>query len=226
MWQSRCGRVRLLDVTPSAQTPVAPSSPVSRSAQIALAACVVLLLALLAYRGYGHRLATRPTETVSVRFDLNHVERSDLEQIPGVGPKLAQAIVEHRGEKGHFQTLDQLRDVKGFGPATFDKVRPFLRVEPIPTPQSELDPIPVLERKKPEPAPVRMANSRKLQTGDPPINVNIASLGQLQQLPDVGAVTAQSIIAARPIKSLSDLDRVKGIGTKRLEKLKLFVKFE
>ncbi len=187
---------------------------------------MVLLLALLAYRGYGHRLATRPTETVSVRFDLNHVERSDLEQIPGVGPKLAQAIVEHRGEKGHFQTLDQLRDVKGFGPATFDKVRPFLRVEPIPTPQSELDPIPVLERKKPEPAPVRMANSRKLQTGDPPINVNIASLGQLQQLPDVGAVTAQSIIAARPIKSLSDLDRVKGIGTKRLEKLKLFVKFE
>ena len=71
-----------------------------------------------------------------------------------------------------------------------------------------------------------MANSRKLQTGDPPINVNIASLGQLQQLPDVGAVTAQSIIAARPIKSLSDLDRVKGIGTKRLEKLKLFVTFE
>ena len=178
---------------------------------------MVLLLALLAYRGYGHKLGTRPTETVSVRFDLNRAERSDFEQIPGVGPKLAQAIVEHRGEKGHFRSLDQLRDVKGVGPATFDKVRPFLRVEPVPTVSSELDPIPVLERKKPEPAPVRSSNSRKLQPGDSPINVNIASLEQLLQLPDVGAVTAQSIIAARPIKSLSDLDRVKGIGTKRLE---------
>ena len=187
---------------------------------------MVLLLALLAYRGYGHKLATRPTETVSVRFDLNRAERSDFEQIPGVGPKLAQAIVEHRGEKGHFRSLDQLHDVKGVGPATFDKVRPFLRVDPVPTASSELDPIPVLERKKPEPAPVRSSNSRKLQPGDSPINVNIASLEQLLQLPDVGAVTAQSIIAARPIKSLSDLDRVKGIGTKRLEKLRPFVKFE
>ena len=187
----------------------------------------MLLLALLAYRGYGQKLSTRPTETVSVRFDLNRAERSDFEQIPGVGPKLAQAIVEHRGEKGHFRSLDQLRDVKGVGPATFDKVRPFLRVEPIPTPQSEFDPVPVLERKKPsEPAPVRMSNSRKLQPGDPPINVNVASIEQLLQLPDVGSVTAQSLIAARPIKSLSDLDRVKGIGTKRLEKLRPFVKFE
>jgi|SRR6266540_2734462 len=210
----------------------AAGSPVSRSAQIALAVCVVLLLGLLAYRGYGNRLGTRPTETVSVRFDLNRADRSDLEQIPGVGPKLAQAIVDHRGEKGHFQSLEQLRDVKGVGPATFDKVRPYLRVEPVPTATpSELDPVPILERKKaPEPekksAPGRPTGSRKLQPGDPPINVNTATVEQLLQLPDVGPVTAQAIIAARPIKSVADLDRVKGIGPKKLDKMRPFVKVE
>lgn len=213
---------------PAKNTPVvnAPGSP--RSAQIALAVCVCFLLGLLAYRGYGNRLGTRPTETVSVRFDLNRADRSDLEQIPGVGPKLAQAIVEHRGEKGHFQSLEQLRDVKGVGPATFDKVRPYLRVDPVPVaPQTELDPVPILERKKTEPSsPARPANSRKLQSGDPPINVNTASLDQLQQLPDVGPVTAQAIVAARPIKSVNDLDRVKGIGAKKLDKMRPFVRVQ
>lgn len=200
------------------------SSRLPRSAQFALALGVALFLALLLYRGYGAGLGTRPTETVSVRFDLNRADRSDLEQIPGVGPKLAQAIVDHRSEKGQFRSLEQLRDVKGVGPAIFDKVRPFLRVDPLPKAEDELDPVPVLERKKPVAPPV--ANGRKLQSGDTPINVNTATLEQLLMLPDVGPVTAQAIVAARPIKSVNDLDRVKGIGPKRMEKLKPFVKVE
>jgi competence protein ComEA len=197
-----------------------------RSAQFALAACVFTLLGLLLYRGYGSGLGTRPTETVSVRFDLNHAERSDLEQVPGVGPKLAQAIIDHRGEKGRFQSLDQLRDVKGVGPATFDKVRPYLRVDPVPKAVDDLGPVPVLERKRPVETKPAAANGRKLQPGDPPINVNIATMEQLLMLPDVGPVTAQAIIAARPFASVIDLDRVKGIGPKRLEKLRPFVKVQ
>lgn len=209
----------------------------SRSAQFALAAVIVLLLGLLAYRGYGTGLGARPTETVSTRFDLNRADRSELEQIPGVGPKLAQAIVEHRDEKGRFPSIEHLRDVKGVGPATFDKVRPYLRVEPVPPTQaSDLDP-PILERKKiaePEKksamsASPRPAGSRKFQPGDPPINVNTATVEQLLRLPDVGPVTAQAIVAARsekPLTSINDLDRVKGIGAKKLDKMRSFVKFE
>src|SRR4029078_10456030 len=150
---------------------------------------------------------------------------SDLEQIPGVGPKLAQAIVDHRSEKGQFKSLEQLRDVKGVGPATFDKVRPYLRVDPVPKNQDDLDPVPVLERKKP-PEPARSANGRKLQHGDPTINVNTASLERLLMLPAVGPGTAHAIIAARPIASVNDLDRVKGIGAKKLDKMRPFVKVE
>jgi competence protein ComEA len=49
------------------------------------------------------------------------------------------------------------------------------------------------------------------------------------QLPGVGVVTAQNIVVARaerPLRSLADLDRVKGIGAKTLEKIKPFVVFE
>lgn len=199
-----------------------PPTPLPRSAQFALAGCVLLLLGLLLYRGYGTGIGLRPTESASLRFDLNRAERTDLEQIPGVGPKLAQAIVDHRSEKGQFHTLDQLRDVKGIGPATFDKVRAYLRVDPLPPNDPILDPVPVLERKKPPAS----TPGRKLQPGDPPVNVNTASLEQLQMLPDVGPVTAQAILDARPFRSVNDLDRVKGIGPKKLDKMRPFVRVE
>jgi competence protein ComEA len=217
---------------PPPATAEAPSA--TRAAQFALAAFLVFLLGLLAYRGYCTGFGARPTETVAARFDLNSADRSELEQIPGVGTKLAQSIVDHRGKKGRFQSLDQLRDVKGVGPATYDKVRPYLRVEPSPPPSpSELDP-PVLERKKPpetdnkQPAS-RPASSRKLRPGDPPLDVNTAPVEQLMQLPGIGPITAQAIVAARvekPFQTVNDLDRVKGIGRKKLDNLRPWVKVE
>ena len=202
-----------------------PPATTSRAAQLALALGLALLLGLLLVRGYGNSLGMRPTDAVAARFDVNSAERSDFEQIPGVGPKLAQAIVDHRGEKGRFQSLEQLRAVKGIGPATFDKVRPYLRVEPLPESRDPLDADPpILERKKAP--PVTGPRSGKLRPGDPPIDINAASLDEVMRLPGIGRVTAQAIVAGRPYRSLADLDRVKGIGPKTLEKLRPFVKWD
>lgn len=56
-----------------------------------------------------------------------------------------------------------------------------------------------------------------------PVNLNTASLGELQRLPGVGPKMAERILAYRQengrFKSLADLDNVKGIGEKRMEKL-------
>jgi competence protein ComEA len=57
----------------------------------------------------------------------------------------------------------------------------------------------------------------------PKLDVNAASLSELQNIPGIGLVVAQRIIEARPFKSADDLQRVKGIGAgKRYEKIRPF----
>jgi competence protein ComEA len=201
---------------------------------------LAITLGLLVFRGYGAWLGARPTEPARVALtDLNKADRSELEQVPGIGPTLAREITEDRQKKGQFKSVEELRRVKGVGPATLEKVRPFLQVElpniePATTePQSPATPEQplVLERKptQPVPAPQPRAGAKKLQPGDPPINANTAGVDELIKLPGVGSVTAQHIIAARsvkPFRSLADIDKVKGIGPATLAKIKPFVVFE
>lgn len=59
-----------------------------------------------------------------------------------------------------------------------------------------------------------------------PVNVNTATLAQLETLHRVGPKLAAKIIAARPIKDLAELDQIKGIGPKLLEALRPLVVFQ
>ena len=51
------------------------------------------------------------------RVDLNAATVADLDGLPGIGPVLAQRIVDHRTRHGPFRTVDELDDVPGIGPA-------------------------------------------------------------------------------------------------------------
>jgi competence ComEA-like helix-hairpin-helix protein len=51
-------------------------------------------------------------------IDLNAASAQELEALPRVGPALAKRIVERRQHAGAFQSLDDLRHVRGIGPAT------------------------------------------------------------------------------------------------------------
>lgn len=200
--------------------PPNPDPPDSRSAPLALAVVLVVLLGLLAYRGYGDRFRTRPTEPVAPgRVDLATADAAELEQLPGIGPKRAKAIVTARAAAPLDEPAD-LRRVPGFGPAAVEQLRPFVKADA----PAATDP-PLEERKKP--APVKTAaKGGKLRPGDPPVNVNEAAEAELQRIPGVGPVMAGAIVAARPFKTVDDLDRVKGIGPKTLEKFRPFVTVE
>lgn len=56
-------------------------------------------------------------------LDLNRASVAELEALPGVGPKLAQAIVDDRATNGPFATIDALDRVPGVGPATIEQIR-------------------------------------------------------------------------------------------------------
>jgi len=51
------------------------------------------------------------------RVDLNTAGVGDLDALPGIGPVLAQRIVDYRTRNGRFRSVDQLDDVPGIGPA-------------------------------------------------------------------------------------------------------------
>jgi competence protein ComEA len=60
--------------------------------------------------------------------DLNNATVAQLDQLPGVGPSTARAIVEHRSRNGPFAKVDDLLAVRGIGPAKLAELRAFVRV--------------------------------------------------------------------------------------------------
>ncbi|MBK5330852.1 MAG: ComEA family DNA-binding protein [Ilumatobacteraceae bacterium] len=68
--------------------------------------------------------ATVPAGPVNV----NTATADQLDVLPGVGPTTAAAIVAHREQHGPFQTIDQLGDVHGIGPAKLEALRGLVTV--------------------------------------------------------------------------------------------------
>ena len=79
------------------------------------------------------------------QVDVNTATVAQLERLPGIGPILAQRIIEERQAGGLFRTPADLRRVKGLGRATMREIVPFLIMskarppEPMSDPSNEAD---------------------------------------------------------------------------------------
>lgn len=60
--------------------------------------------------------------------DLNIATVADLDGLPGVGPVLAQRIVDYRSQHGPYASVDQLREVSGIGERKFEDLKARVRV--------------------------------------------------------------------------------------------------
>jgi len=85
----------------------------------------------VAPQGPGRRPPGRPPARHSgaptARVDVNRASADELLTLPGVGPALAQRILEER-EKQMFTSLDDLVRVRGIGKATIERLRPHASV--------------------------------------------------------------------------------------------------
>ncbi|TDD62126.1 ComEA family DNA-binding protein [Kribbella antibiotica] len=63
-----------------------------------------------------------------VPVNLNTATVPQLDALPGVGPVLAQRILDYRTENGLFSSVDQLQEVPGVGPKKFDSLKPHVRI--------------------------------------------------------------------------------------------------
>ena len=62
------------------------------------------------------------------RISLNKASRADLESVPGIGPKLAERIVENRSTSGQFGSIDELKRVHGVGPKKIEEFAHHLKM--------------------------------------------------------------------------------------------------
>ncbi len=78
--------------------------------------------------GPGGAALPSPTSSRSGPLDLNQATLEQLDQLPGIGPSTAAAIVAHRDAHGPFATVDELLDVRGIGPAKLEAIRSLISV--------------------------------------------------------------------------------------------------
>lgn len=72
----------------------------------------------------GAVTATPSTELINI----NTASATELEALPGIGPTLAQRIVDYRTQHGPFQTIEDIMNVAGIGPAVFDQIQGLITV--------------------------------------------------------------------------------------------------
>jgi competence protein ComEA len=73
-----------------------------------------------------HNKSKAEPDTQSI--SINSGDLTELEKLPGVGPSLAQKIIDYRTEHGPFQSTDDLRNVRGIGEKRLAKIAPYVRL--------------------------------------------------------------------------------------------------
>jgi len=74
--------------------------------------------------------ATRtPTPTPALSVNINTANAQALDPLPGIGPALAQRIVDYREAHGPFKTIEDIMQVKGIGPAEFAAIKDKIVVQ-------------------------------------------------------------------------------------------------
>ena len=63
------------------------------------------------------------------QIDINSADQRDLESLPGVGPALAQKIIEHRERHGYFHTVSDLKHISGIGDKTLQQIEPDIKIK-------------------------------------------------------------------------------------------------
>jgi competence protein ComEA len=63
------------------------------------------------------------------KVNLNTAEAAALESLPGIGPTLAQRILDFRQASGPFERIEDVMEVSGIGPGIFEQIRDLITTD-------------------------------------------------------------------------------------------------
>lgn len=73
--------------------------------------------------------ANTPIPAVTIKTNLNTATTAELDALPGIGPALAQRILDYRAQIGGFTSIEQLIDVRGIGDTLFNDLKELITVQ-------------------------------------------------------------------------------------------------
>lgn len=90
-----------------------PSAPVMQTGQLPL---------------FRNAASSAKEQAATGRIDINRASAVELQNLPGIGPKLSQAIVDYREANGSFKSAEDLKNVRGIGEKRFEAVRDLVTI--------------------------------------------------------------------------------------------------
>ena len=81
-----------------------------------------------AHKIYAVEMTAFQKLTLGMPISVNTEGLEGLTAVPGIGPKIAELIILEREKKGYFKSIEDLRSIRGIGPALYGKIRPYLEL--------------------------------------------------------------------------------------------------
>ena len=100
--------------------------------RILMAALAAMAMTTAVAAAQGKAPAAKTVATAAAPINLNTATAEQLATIPGVGPKMAERIIDYRQKSGGFKKVEDLMNVSGIGEKNFLKMRPLITVAPAP----------------------------------------------------------------------------------------------
>ncbi len=141
------------------------------------------------------------SQSAGGKININTASLEELNSITGIGPTLAQRIIDYRVQNGPFPAIENIQNVSGIGPVTFEAMKNEITVGSVFS----------------SPPPAENGTTAR-------VNINTAGLEELQGITGIGPTIAQRIIDYRtangPFARIEDIKNVSGIGDVTFEKMK------